>query len=70
MKPSYLQYLMKDANLTQARVAAELGVSTAMVSYVVNGCERSGRIEVYIAKKLGMDVDDIWPLDISAPMAA
>lgn len=60
---------MLEKDVKQASIARALGVSAAMVSYVVSGDERSAPIENHIAKQLGKDAADIWPLEKEA-MAA
>ncbi|NJM00315.1 MAG: transcriptional regulator [Synechococcaceae cyanobacterium SM2_3_2] len=44
-----------------ASVARELGVKKQTVNTVVVGKGRSKRIEMAIAQKLGLTVEEVWP---------
>ena len=51
--PAKIQYLLKEAGVTQKQIAAELGVSEMMVSKVVHFNAVSHRIMVAIARRIG-----------------
>ena len=53
--------LMIQAGVTQAEIARRLMVTPAAVSRVVNGHAKSARIQTYIARRLGLPVDELWP---------
>lgn len=60
MKPNDIRKAMLDANVKQAAIARELGVSNETVYSVIEG-RASHRVRVYIAQKIGIDIKRIWP---------
>jgi len=61
MTPAYRQYLLKSKGITQKQIAQELGISQMNVSKEMNDDPRSHRTRCYIAKKLGLPVDQVFP---------
>lgn len=60
MRPNDIRKAMLDANIKQAAIARELGVSSETVYSVIEG-RASHRVREYIAKKIGIDITQIWP---------
>ncbi|KFZ45159.1 hypothetical protein KD27_00990 [Smithella sp. D17] len=60
MKPNDIRKAMLDANVKQAAIARELGVSNETVYSVIEG-RASHRVREHIAKKIGIDITQIWP---------
>jgi lambda repressor-like predicted transcriptional regulator len=60
MKPNDIRKAMLDANVKQAAIARELGVSNETVYSVIEG-RASHRVREHIAKKIGIDIERIWP---------
>jgi len=52
--------LLIDADITQAQLARELGVSIQAVNNVIHGRDRSRRIQQHIATRLGRPYDELW----------
>jgi|CryGeyStandDraft_6_1057127.scaffolds.fasta_scaffold90161_2 lambda repressor-like predicted transcriptional regulator len=60
MKPNDIRKAMLDANVKQATIARELGVSNETVYSVIEG-RASHRVREHIAQKIGIDIKRIWP---------
>ncbi|MDD5344719.1 MAG: hypothetical protein PHW12_09920 [Smithella sp.] len=60
MKPNDIRKAMLDANVKQASIARELGVSCETVYSVIEG-RASHRVRKHIAQKIGIDIERIWP---------
>lgn len=67
MTPEYRQYLLKKKGVTQKQIAQDLGISQMSVSKDMHDDPRSHRTRCYIAKKLGMPVDQVFPDYYSRP---
>ena len=50
----------------QTEIAKRLGVSKSMVHHVIYGRSTSRRVQCYIARLIGEDVDLVWPRQIVA----
>ena len=61
-----LKILFFRNRIKQSEIARTVGVSRVTVFRVVNGKERSQRVEVTIANKLGLSPELIWPLEIES----
>lgn len=46
---------------TQKRVAKELNLSTPTIYQVINGTGKSRRVAEFIAKKIGLTLEQMWP---------
>ncbi len=57
-----LKALMAEKDVISADIARSLGVTPQTVSCVIRGYTRSARIENEIAKALGQDREDIFPV--------
>lgn len=53
--------LLLTRGYTMSRAADEIGVSINMVAMVVNRQRTSARVRRWIADKLGLSVNQIWP---------
>lgn len=60
MKPNDIRKALLDADIKQASIARELGVSSETVYSVIEG-RASHRVREHIAKKIGIDIKRIWP---------
>ncbi|PKN38998.1 MAG: hypothetical protein CVU62_02020 [Deltaproteobacteria bacterium HGW-Deltaproteobacteria-2] len=60
MKPNDIRKALLDANVKQASIARDLGVSNETVYSVIEG-RASHRVREHIAKKIGIDIKRIWP---------
>jgi len=67
--PAKIQYLLKEAGLTQKQIARELGVSEMSVSDVINFRMVSRRIMREISKRINADHKDVfsWYFDQDRP---
>jgi lambda repressor-like predicted transcriptional regulator len=61
MHPIDIQAALKKRGITQRSIADEIGVTEAVIGFVIFDKSRSRRIAEAIAEKLEMSVDDIWP---------
>ena len=60
MKPNDIRKALLDADVKQASIARDLGVSNETVYSVIEG-RTSHRVREHIAKKIGIDIKRIWP---------
>jgi len=60
MKPNDIRKALLDADVKQASIARDLGVSNETVYSVIEG-RASHRVREHIAKKIGIDIKRIWP---------
>ena len=61
MKQIDIQYAIKSAGSSQARIARELQVSKVTVSYVVAGKTTSRPVASCISRITGLSLDTLWP---------
>ncbi len=61
MDPDRISYLLRRKGWTQVRIAAELGVSKAVVGNVIHSRVTSHAVANFIGAVLGREVDRIWP---------
>ena len=52
---------MIEAGLSQVHISRALRVNQSAVSRVIAGTMTSARIQAYIARRLGLPVDELWP---------
>lgn len=64
MTPTDLKIILMKEGITQADIARDIGVKPSVVSCVVNGKERSKRVETAIAKLINKNRAEVWPLAI------
>jgi lambda repressor-like predicted transcriptional regulator len=57
------KYLLDKNGITQAAIARKLKIKGSTVCTVIKGTSESARVKSYIAKILGMTVDQLWPDD-------
>lgn len=69
MHPADIKAELQKRGESCATVAADTGVSRGTVSKVVNGRERSRRVALVIAAKLGKPASSIWPGQYAAKVA-
>jgi lambda repressor-like predicted transcriptional regulator len=60
MKPNDIRKALLDADVKQASIARDLGISNETVYSVIEG-RASHRVREHIAKKIGIDIKRIWP---------
>jgi hypothetical protein len=58
--PSFVRALMAGSGVRQKDIAAELGLSTTLVSMVVRGVRKNERVEGAIAGRLGLSPAEVW----------
>jgi lambda repressor-like predicted transcriptional regulator len=58
--PAKIQYQLKLAGITQAKIAHELGVSPMVVSDIINYRKISDRVMRAVARKIGADHRDVF----------
>jgi|GEM_PF-1492817 len=58
--PAKIQCRLKEAGITQAQIARELGVSPMVVSDIVNYRKISDRVMRAVARKIGADHRDAF----------
>ena len=61
MTPNKIIYLLKEKDIAQKDIAAELGIWPINVSNVIHRKIVSNRIMVKIAEKLGLNYWDVFP---------
>lgn len=61
MTPAKIQYLIKEAGLTQKAIAREIGVSETTVSDIVLKQRISDRVMRAIAERIGQPVQKVFP---------
>jgi len=52
---------MVEMGITNVSIAKKLNVRPVTVSVVLNGHEKSERIQKAIAEELGSTIEDLWP---------
>jgi Ner family transcriptional regulator len=57
----YVKMALRLRGSSLSKVAQDLGVSAAAVTYVSKGVSSSNRIEKHIAQLLGVECSAIWP---------
>lgn len=62
MRVKKLKSLLVEREVTQAEIAKECGVTPATVNQVVAGRGHSEKVEIVIAKKVGVPRNKIFPL--------
>lgn len=62
MRISKLKSLLVKGGITQASIAEKCGVTAATVNLVISGRGRSEKVELAIAKKVGIPRNKIFPL--------
>ncbi|AEA33659.1 helix-turn-helix domain-containing protein [Hippea maritima] len=60
-RKSLIKALLTAKGIKITDIAKELGVAVTTVSLVISGRDTSKRIQTTIAKKLGVDVNELWP---------
>ncbi len=63
MRVRELSAFMAKRGVVQARIVEECGVTPATVNQVVKGRGRAEKVEIVIAKKVGIPRDKIFPLE-------
>lgn len=61
MKPERIKALLRENGATQTDVARVVGVSSSMVSHVIDGRSKSRVVALTIAEFLNLGVDELWP---------
>ncbi|MCA3225035.1 MAG: helix-turn-helix domain-containing protein [Burkholderiales bacterium] len=61
MHPDLIAAQLRIRGQSSAHIAARLGVSRALVSYVIHGHRHNRRVRSAIARALGMKVAQVWP---------
>lgn len=61
MKPNEIRAALVLAEVSQASLAAKLGVSRAAIFYVINGNRPSPRIRTAIAEAISKPVSEVFP---------
>jgi lambda repressor-like predicted transcriptional regulator len=61
MKPAEIRGTLVTREITNTEIARECGVSPTMVGHVIKGKRKPLHIRLAIARRLGMDIRDIWP---------
>lgn len=61
MKPNEIKAELVRANVTQADIARDLGVKRMTVHCVIAGRGKSARIQREVARRLGKNVEEIFP---------
>lgn len=56
-----ISYRLRRAGQSQASLARELGVSSAVIGNVIHGRITAHGVATHIAKLLGLTVLDLWP---------
>lgn len=56
-----INYKLKKIGISQASLARELGISTGVISNVINGKATAYSIAEHIAKLIGHEVNEVWP---------
>lgn len=56
-----IKYALQKANVSQADIARQCGVSKVTVGYVVAGTTTSRRIASAISAATGLPMDQLWP---------
>lgn len=51
--------------VTQAELARKFGVSHVMIHQVIHGRSKSRRIQEEIARILGKEMEEIWPIKVA-----
>jgi Ner family transcriptional regulator len=59
--PEDIKAALRKKGLTQQAIADELGVSGTAINFVITDHSRSRPIAEFIAAKIGLSVDEIWP---------
>lgn len=57
---SYIKYLLSRQKIRHRTLAAELDVSRANITGVLNGNFKSRRVQEHIARRLGRDYHKLW----------
>ena len=61
MRPIDIIYQLKLRGITQSQLARDIGVSSGVVSNVINGKITAYAVAQHIAKTLDKEIKDIWP---------
>jgi lambda repressor-like predicted transcriptional regulator len=61
MTPLEIRNALHNANLNQAAIARELGLTPVHISYVIDGKRMSRRVHEAISEAIGVDIRRIWP---------
>lgn len=61
MDPQEIRVELLRKGITQAELARELGVSSSLVTRVIDGTSVSHRVRERIARAIQIDVRRIWP---------
>jgi Ner family transcriptional regulator len=61
MKPIDIIYQLKLRGVTQTQLARDIGVTTGVVSNVINGKISAYAVAQHIAITLEKEIKDIWP---------
>ncbi len=65
MHPEDIKAALRKAGVTQASLAAELGVARPSVTQAISGGMRSERIQTRIAEIVGQPVKVLWPNQVT-----
>jgi transcriptional regulator with XRE-family HTH domain len=63
MTPTEIKRALAKAGYSQADIAAGCEVSNSLVNRVVKGTATSYRVQIYIAGKIGLPVDEVWSIN-------
>jgi len=74
MTPKQIKQALAAADISQAGLARDLGVSRSMIYQVIHNNTASHRVRCHIAKAVGRPVDELWdinddPIRIGRPLS-
>lgn len=61
MEPKKIRCILAEREITLSGIARELGCSVTLIAQVINGKTTSDPKRRYIAKCIGLSVENVWP---------
>ena len=57
-----IKKLLVDADVSQSDIARMAGVDRSAINHVIAGRGKSSRLRLFVAKALGVPIEELWPL--------
>jgi transcriptional regulator with XRE-family HTH domain len=61
MEPKKIKMLLIDAEVTQTKIARNLGVTVSFINQIITGLRPTRRVREAIAQAVGKPVEELWP---------